>query len=306
MTEKFTCEDTQALLDGLSAGTLSDDEHRALRAHAGVCSDCAMLVRIHEHCAELPPDALEAAVPAGMADGMWRTVEARIAERARPDVAPSTRGEHGGTPLEAAPSTAAPRAPARSRLGRGPAESHSTARSWLGRWRRGLVPGLAAAVFVLAFVCGFLVGELRELSQHEDMLVAELAASRHALNRYRMHETASARGRVAGVLTDLGWRRALPAQENYSIEELVTLLEQLPPRTSLLPAGDITTYLGGSFRARGIGDCTRSEQVDMHDGLQAGEAVRLARCLHVDYGTRVSREELVTFIESIIGKGGRS
>lgn len=292
MNEKFTCDDTQEMLDRLSAGTLTADEFMALRTHARACPDCAMLVRIREHCAELPADGLEAAVPGTMVDGMWRMVEARLTERAgQPDAAPTTPVRHARMRADQAGHTASPQASSRPRS---------------ERWRRGLVPGLAAAVFILAFVCGFLFGELRELRQREDVLVAELAASRQALNRSHPYETTAPHGRVAGVLADLGWRHTLPVQESFSIEELVTLLERLPPRTSLLPAGDDLAYLGGAFRMRGIRNCTRGERVDMHDGLQAGEAVRLAKCLHIDPGTRVSREEIVTFIESIISKGARS
>jgi hypothetical protein len=292
MNGKFTCDDTQTLLDRLSEGTLTGDERRALRAHARICPDCAMLVRIHEHCARPAADDLEAAVPGEMAEGMWRRIEARIAERP---------GRHAVRP-PASERHAVMDADRRGRAARPPA-AHSPRLEW---WRRGLVPGLVAAVFILAFACGFLFGELRELRQREGALVAELASGRQAFDRSHFHERVAPRGHVAGVLADLGWRHALPARESYSIEELVALLERLPPRTSLLPAGDGLAYLGGAFRMRGVGGCTRRALVDMHDGLQAGEAVRLAKCLRIEPGTRISREELVTLIESIIGKGARS
>lgn len=267
MNAKFACDDTQEMLDRLAAGTLGDGELHALRAHARDCPDCAMLVRIHEHCGA----AAGAAVPGEMVDGMWLSISRRIAERSRP--------------------TTAPAAPARPRL---------------ARWRHGLVPGLAAAVFVLAFACGFLFGELRQVRRQGERLAGELAASRQALDRDRAHGATALQARRAGMLTGLGWRHAIPERDSYRIGELIAMLEQLPPRMSILPAGEDPAYLGGAMYLRGIGTCTRRERVNMRDGLQAEEAVALARCLRVDPDTRISREELFTFIESITGKGARS
>jgi hypothetical protein len=173
----------------------------------------------------------------------------------------------------------------------------------LSRWRRALVPGLAAALFVLAFVCGFLVGELQELRQREGLLISELAASREMLEHYRQGAAAP---RPAGRMPELGWRYILPEQEDFSVEELVSLLEQVPPQTSILSSGNALAFYGRAIPLRGVAGCTRREQVNMKDGLQAGEAVLLAKCLRLDPDTRISRERLVTFIENISGKGARS
>lgn len=173
----------------------------------------------------------------------------------------------------------------------------------LPRWRRALVPGLAAALFVLAFVCGFLVGEVQELRQREGILTSELAASRDLLMHYQQPVTAT---RPTGLLPKLGWRYILPEQEEFSVEELVSLLEKVPPQTSILSPGNALAFYGRAIPLNGVKECTRREQVNMKDGLQAGEAVLIAKCLRLDPGTRISRERLITFIENISGKGARS
>ncbi len=261
MNGKIGCENMQEMLDRLAKGELTDDEWRAIHEHAASCPDCAMLLKIHEHCRESGGKELEAAVPDEMVQGMWPNVAARIKGNA---------------------------APSRPRL---------------PRWRRAIVPGLAAALFILAFVCGLLVGEVQELRQREGFLISELAASSEMLEHYRQ---GSAAPRPHGLLPEIGWRYILPEQDDFSVEELVSLLERVPPQTSVLSSGNALAFYGRVIPLRGVAGCTRREQVNMKDGLQAGEAVLLAKCLRLDPDARISRERLVTFIENISGKGARS
>ena len=272
MKEEFTCDDTQEMLDRLAAGTLGEAELGALHTHVRGCPDCSMLLRIHEHCTELTAEDLEAAVPEEMADGMLQSVRKRIVGRkAKPARAADT-----------------------------PAGSY---RPRLDRWRRGIVPGLAAAVFVLAFACGYLVSELRQAYRQEERLTAELTASRQALEQYRPRRGGPIHALQTGYSPTLGWRHALPDKVSYSIEELLALLEQLPPNSSILPATGDLTFLERAIPLHGLGYCKRRVEIDMRDGLQAEEAIALAGCLRLDPGARITREELMNFIQRLHKKG---
>ena len=144
MNPNITGDDIQENIDRLAAGTATEAERAALRAHAASCPDCAMLVRIHEHCADLAGEDLDGAMPHDAASGMWRSVRERIE-------------------------------PSRTRM------------PW---YRRAMTPALAAAVVILVFACGFLLGELRQLRGRENRLIEELAASRRTLEAYRRYDTA--------------------------------------------------------------------------------------------------------------------
>ena len=271
MADKFTCKDTQRVLDGLSDGTPEPEELGALKEHIRDCPDCAMLVRIHEHCATVTQDDLEASVPDAVAGGMWRSVRDRIAER-------GGAGSPRNAPIV----------------------------SWLDRWRRGLVPGLAAAVFILAFACGYLFGELRQLRRDRERLAAELAMRVETPRRYSARGIRAGEAHAPGVPAGPAWKHAIPERDSYRIGELIAMLERLPPRMSVLPAVGDRTFPGGTMYRRAIGRCARREGINMKDGLQPGEAVVIARCLDVDTDARVSRDVLFTLIETVMSKGDRS
>jgi hypothetical protein len=75
------CEVFQDQLDALGTGTLPDEGLSQLRAHAGACADCAMLLRMHEHLTAPPRADLEAAVPDEMVASMWPRIQRKLGGR---------------------------------------------------------------------------------------------------------------------------------------------------------------------------------------------------------------------------------
>ena len=127
----MTCDEARALLVDARRGRLSAETQTALDAHVAGCPACA-----HEAAADaLLSEALEGRMPQHAAP---LALKRRLA------------ASWAGTGLPAAPPATARAADARredSTRAAGPARA-----SWGSRWRRAVVPALAAAVLMLALV----------------------------------------------------------------------------------------------------------------------------------------------------------
>jgi len=110
----------------LDGRTASDEELEELERHASACPDCAVLLAMNRHLRAETLSELEEQVPDSLVDTMWQRVVGEIAAR---------RAERLSL----------------------------TKRFW--PFQRILVPAMAAAIVLLVFASGFLLGELKSLKQ---------------------------------------------------------------------------------------------------------------------------------------------
>ena len=155
-----------------------------------------------------------------------------------------------------------------------------------------LVPALAAAVVLLVFALGFMLGELRHLRGVEARMTAELERRDETIVALEM-----SRDDTPGLLASeqfriLARRRFMQNRESYSIGELIALLEQLPPDTRLLNAREVQSLLGGSAGSHLSPYSARIRSIDYSNGLDAREAIMLIEMLGIDRDELVSSERL--------------
>lgn len=255
MNDETRCREFQELLDKSAHGKLSREERLQMEKHAEKCPDCAVLLKMHAHVTAVPGPELESAAPDGMVDTMWRRVMEDLSRRG------------------------AGRIPAGSRLR--PA-------------MRILVPVLSAAVVILVFISGFLFGELRQLRSREQQLLLETARKDDLISEITVEQARASRERTIYRTGELILRHGLPRQKNFSAGELLSLLEGLPPETTILKAAETESLLSKQLSWRGVSPGGLPPDIDLRDGLQAEEAIRLIEWLKIDPSETISRERLIS------------
>ena len=153
-----------------------------------------------------------------------------------------------------------------------------------------LVPTLAAAVVVLVFALGFMLGELRHLRGVETRMAAELERRDETITALQL-----GRDDTPGLLASerfrgLVRRRFLQDRDAYRVSELIALLEQLPPDTRLLSAREVDALLGGGGGSSLSLYNAQLRRVDYSNGLDAREAIMLIEILGIDPDELVPRE----------------
>lgn len=152
-----------------------------------------------------------------------------------------------------------------------------------------LVPTLAAAVVVLVFALGFMLGELRHLRGVEERMAIELERRDATITALQL-----GRDETPGMLASERFRtiirrRFLQDRDAYRVSELVALLEQLPPETRLLSAREAGALLsGGGSSISPYSE--RLRKIDYSNGLDAREAIMLIEILGIDRNELISRE----------------
>ena len=260
MKDETGCREFQKLLDRVVGGTISREDEIQLKQHAGECPDCAMLLEMHRYVISPSGLELEAAVPDGMVDTMWRRVMADISQRSA---------------------------------------GRSAAGSRLWPVMKLLVPALSVVVVILAFVSGFMFSELRQLRTREQELMHEVG-HRDDLIAYLSAEQEgfpSERGlfRAGSMMI----RRGLPQQEIFTAEELLTLLNKLPPDVTIMGPDDARLLLSRRILPRGVGSGDLPDYIDLRDGLQAEEVIRLVEWLGLDPDETISRDRVLALTNQI-------
>ena len=159
MKKDNDCEVFHDQLDALQQGDLSEEGLEQLRRHAGTCSECAMSLRVHEHLAVSTLADLEAAVPHGLTESVWRGVKAELADRRG---SPSGEGRGGGRA------------------------------TWL-------VPAMAAAILALAVATGVSFTELTRVQARERVLARTLAEQQTWLAELDERTSANANVLASGL-----------------------------------------------------------------------------------------------------------
>lgn len=78
MSQKVECARFRDSLDDFVDGRIPIEDEERLRRHAQICAACAMQLRVKEHLAEPGRRDLERAVPDGVVESMWPSLESQI------------------------------------------------------------------------------------------------------------------------------------------------------------------------------------------------------------------------------------
>ncbi len=154
---------------------------------------------------------------------------------------------------------------------------------------RVLVPTLAAAVIVLVFALGFMLGELRHLRGVEERMAIELERRDTTIAALQLGRDETPGMLASERFRNIVRRRLMEDRDVYRVSELIALLEQLPPETTLLSAREAGTLLsGGGSSISPYSE--RLRRVDYSNGLDAREAIMLIEILGIDRNELISKE----------------
>jgi hypothetical protein len=230
-----------------------------MRAHAGWCPECAVLLRIHEHLSCPAQAEIEEAVPDELVTSVWPRVRAAIESRA----------------------------PARS-------AAEGARSGW--RW---LVPALAAAGIALAVGTGALTLEVRELHGRERILAQRIAEQEILIAELDIRTSPGAAVGTAVSPGAGRWERMLTRGGSVTVEEIETALALLPANAAILDPRSTETLLRrlgllGLAKRGGAIEGIRGE-----DGLQPAEALQLVRRMDLDPQERISTDRLLAWSRSL-------
>ena len=153
-----------------------------------------------------------------------------------------------------------------------------------------LVPSLAAAVVVLIFALGFMLGELRHLRGVEARMAVELERRDETITALNMGRDDTPGLLASERFRSLARRRFLQDRDAYRVSELIALIEQLPPGTKLLNAREVDALLSGGGGSSLSPYNARFRRIDYSNGLDAREAIMLIEILGIDPDELISRE----------------
>jgi len=249
-------------LDALVRGELPEEGMRQLRLHAGICPECAMQLRVHEHLSSPTLAELEARVPEEMLASLWTRVEKEV--------------EGGGA-----------EGVARRTLSGVPEAGGETKRPWL--WGFGprsgwLVPTLAAATLVLCVSTGFLAVELNRVRGRETALAQQVAEQQGWLAALSTDRSADPVARTAALAGRNPWLRALSREERISVGGLRALLERMPGDRIVMTRPQVDAAL----RSRASMATPLFREVLVQ--VEGGEGVRARDLLRALEGSDVSPE----------------
>lgn len=165
------------------------------------------------------------------------------------------------------------------------------------RWSivRILTPALAAAVVLLIFALGFMLGELRHLRGIEERMASMIERREETIAALQANRSDDAPGLLASErVRGLASRRFLQDRDTYRVGELISFLEQLPPDTRILSAKEVDALLGRGGAAAYSPYNTRLRGLDYSNGLDAGEAILLIQVLGIDANELISRKQLAS------------
>jgi RNA polymerase sigma factor (sigma-70 family) len=149
------------------------------------------------------------------------------------------------------------------------------------RGRSWLVPTLAAATLLLGVATGLLYKELTRVQARERVLAQTVTAQQSWLAELDQRTSANATALEAG-LSGPGWARALPRREQMTIAELSDLLRRMPARATVLTTSQAETLLGAIPVWTPPGWRNAIGEIDIRDGVRAGELVEILDTLGVD------------------------
>ncbi|MBU8920241.1 MAG: zf-HC2 domain-containing protein [Bacteroidales bacterium] len=260
MKDETGCREFQELLDRVALGAISREDEIQLNKHAGECPDCAMLLEMHRHLISPSGPELEAAVPDGMVDTMWRRVMADISQQSA---------------------------------------GRNAAGSRLWPVMKLLVPALSVVVVILTFASGFMFSELRQLRSREQELIHEVGHRDELISHMSAEQDDFPRGRGIFSAGNMMIRRGLPQQEIFTAEELLTLLNKLPPDVTIMGPDEARSLLSHRVLSQNVGSADLPAYIDLWDGLQAEELIRLVGWLGLDPGETISRDRVLALTNQI-------
>ncbi len=154
----------------------------------------------------------------------------------------------------------------------------------------------AAAAVVLLLGIGALLHQVRTLQIREDALVQQLAQQERWLAELDPQPGASPRARTAALGASTSLERLLARRERVTVAEVEAALGQLPPGTTIVQASQFRrlarriTY--GAAGELEVGLST----VDVDDGLQADELLRLLEDWDLDPARSVGTSRIFSWL----------
>ena len=164
------------------------------------------------------------------------------------------------------------------------------------RWsiRRILTPALAAAVILLVFALGFMMGELRHLRGIEERMTSMIERREETIAALQARRGDGTPELFASErFRDFAFRRFLQRQDTYRVSELISYLERLPSDTKVLSAREAEALLSRRSMAVYSPYTARLRAVDYTNGLDASEAILLIEALGIDADEQIPREQIV-------------
>jgi len=154
-------------------------------------------------------------------------------------------------------------------------------RRWDLRGRAWLLPVMAAAMLALAVASGLVFTELTRVKARERVLAQTVAEQQRWLAELEERTSANTNVLAAG-LASRGWARALTRREEMSIAELGELLRRVPARATVLTTAQAETLMGVVSLWAPPGWKQAISEIEVGDGVRAGELVEILESLDVD------------------------
>jgi len=149
------------------------------------------------------------------------------------------------------------------------------------RGRTWLAPSMAAATLLLGVATGLLFKELTRVQARERALAQTVAVQQRWLAELDQRTSSNASALAAG-LAGPGWARALPRREQMTVAELNELLGRLPARTTVLSTAQAEILMGAILLWTPPGWESAISEIEIGDGVRAGELVEILETLDVD------------------------
>ncbi len=258
-----SCDAFHEQLDELIRGVAQEDAVQACRLHAETCVDCAVLLKLHEHLGGQSQDELEALVPSDWVRDMWSRIESEI----------ELHGTAGGRRVQ---------------------------RQRNSGW---LIPTLAAASLLFMVSTGYLLYELRSLRAREAQLAQQVSEHRGWLaDLDRRTLLARAEQRTAKLAESNSWERLLARRGTVSKSDLDAMLASLPAESTLFSRADVER-LSGRLPSRIAVWRDLLGEIEIEDGIQAGEFRQLLNGLQLDEQTRIPAARIIAMYRSEVGAG---
>ena len=156
-----------------------------------------------------------------------------------------------------------------------------------------LIPTLAAAVVLLVFALGFMLGELRHLRGTEERMAAMIERREETIAALQARRSDGAPELFASErFRDFAFRKLLQRRDAYRVGDLISYLERLPSNTKVLSAREVEALLNRRSMAVYSPYTARLRTVDYTNGLDAGEAILLIEALGIDADEMIPREQI--------------
>ena len=123
---------------------------------------------------------------------------------------------------------------------------------------------------------------------------AELKRQQQIIEALKLRDRGPSGDAPFGGITGSLAASAFLEKEEFSVAELVSLLESLSPDTRLLGARQAASLIGRKSSRIWLPVDARLDGIDYTDGIAAGEVIVLIKTMDIDPAAKISRERLLS------------